>query len=168
MVKEQRTWLLLGTNLGNLQENMLKATGSIRMFLGRVLQQSHIYETEPWGRPHQPRFYNQALCVSTPCTAMETLHLIKQVEFLLGRDHAEKWAPRIIDIDILFYEDLVIESPVLTIPHPHMAERRFTLEPLHEIAPDLVHPVLNKTISELLLECRDTLAVKELDVVYQF
>ena len=168
MMTEHIAYLLLGTNLGNSTENLSKATAAIRMFLGRVDSQSHIYETEPWGKPHQPNFYNQAIKITTPCSPLETLHLIKQVEFLLGRDNAEKWAPRIIDIDILFFDEFAIESPVLTIPHAHIAKRKFTLEPLKEIAPDLVHPVLQKTITELYLSCSDELTVKAVAAVYQF
>lgn len=160
--------ILLGTNLGNRHQNLMAATGAIRTFLGSVEKQSHIYETEPWGRAHQPLFYNQALHVITPCTALETLHHIKQIEFLLGRDTKEKWAPRTIDIDILFFDDLKVESPILTVPHPHMHLRRFTLEPLMEIAPDHYHPVLKKTISEIYEECTDALNVTSLDLVYQY
>jgi 2-amino-4-hydroxy-6-hydroxymethyldihydropteridine diphosphokinase len=168
MMTEHNAYLLLGTNLGNRTENLSKATAAIRMFLGRVEQQSHVYETEPWGKPHQPTFYNQAIQITTPCSPLETLHLIKQVEFLLGRDSNEKWAPRIIDIDILFFDTIEIESPVLTIPHKHIGERRFTLEPLKEIAPDFMHPVLKKTITELYHACKDPLVVQEVNVVYQF
>lgn len=168
MMTEHIAYLLLGTNLGNRTENLSKATSAIRMFLGRVEKQSHIYETEPWGKPHQPVFHNQAIQIVTPCSPLETLHLIKQVEFLLGRDNTEKWAPRIIDIDILFYDQYTIESPVLTIPHPHIAERKFTLEPMMEIAPELIHPVMQKSIAELYHTCKDTLEVKTLDLVYQF
>lgn len=90
------------------------------------------------------------------------------MEFLLGRDNAEKWAPRVIDIDILFFDQFAIESPVLTIPHAHIAQRKFTLEPLREIAGDFIHPVLHKTINELYQECNDILTVNPVDVVYQF
>ena len=168
MMTEHTAYLLLGTNLGNRSENLAKATAAIRMFLGRVDSQSHIYETAPWGKPHQPNFYNQAIKVTTPCSPLETLHLLKQIEFLLGRDNSEKWAPRIIDIDILFFDELAIESPLLTVPHQHIASRRFTLDPLCEIAPDLVHPVLKQTIAELTMACTDPLTVKEVDAVYQF
>ncbi len=168
MMTEHIAYLLLGTNLGNRTENLSKATSAIRMFLGRVEEQSHVYETEPWGRPHQPNFYNQAIKIHTPCSPLETLHLIKQVEFLLGRDSSDRWSPRVIDIDILFFDEIAIESPLLTIPHPHIADRRFTLEPLKEIAPDLQHPALHKTITELYLECTDHLKVAAVDVVYQF
>lgn len=165
---EHNVWLLLGTNLGNREENLMAATGAIRTFLGKVIIQSHIYETEPWGRSHQPKFYNQAMQIVTPNTALETLHHIKQIEYLMGRDGKEKWAPRTLDIDILFFDTLNIESPLLTVPHTHLHERLFTLEPLCEIAPDLMHPVFNKTIRELKEECKDTLKVERLDTVYKF
>jgi len=168
MMTEHIAYLLLGTNLGNRTENLSKATTAIRMFLGRIELQSHIYETEPWGKPHQPLFYNQAIKITTPCSPLETLHLIKQVEFLLGRDSSEKWSPRVIDIDILFFDSIAVESPVLTIPHAHIAERKFTLEPLKEIAPDLMHPVLHQSIAELYLTCKDELTAKPVDAIYQF
>lgn len=168
MMTEHTAYLLLGTNLGNRLENLSKATAAIRMFLGRVDLQSHIFETEPWGKPHQPNFYNQAIKITTPCSPLETLHLVKQIEFLLGRDGGEKWAPRVIDIDILFFDELAIESPLLTVPHAHIANRKFTLEPLSEIAPDLIHPVLKRTITDLNIACTDPLVVKCVDAVYQF
>lgn len=165
---EHKVWLLLGTNLGNRMENLMAATGAIRTFLGTVIKQSHVYETEPWGRTHQPLFFNQVLLIQTPSSALETLHHIKQIEFLLGRDGREKWAPRTLDIDILFFDALNVESPLLTIPHKHLHERRFTLEPLCEIDPDLMHPVFNKTVAELLAACTDPLSVSKLDAVYKF
>jgi len=168
MNMEHKVWLLLGTNLGNRMENLMAATGAIRTFLGTVIKQSHVYETEPWGRTHQPLFYNQVLLIQTPSSALETLHHIKQIEFLLGRDGREKWAPRTLDIDILFFDALNVESPLLTIPHKHLHERRFTLEPLCEIDPDLMHPVFNKTVAELLAACTDPLSVSKLDAVYKF
>ncbi|MBC8047552.1 MAG: 2-amino-4-hydroxy-6-hydroxymethyldihydropteridine diphosphokinase [Fimbriimonadaceae bacterium] len=160
--------ILLGTNLGNRQQNLMAATGAIRTFLGSVEKQSHIYESEPWGRGHQPMFYNQALQIVTPCTALETLHHIKQIEFLLGRERKERWAPRTIDIDILFFDDLQVESPILTIPHPQLHLRKFTLDPLNEMVPDYMHPVLKKTIAELWYECEDVLKVTTLDLAYQY
>lgn len=166
-MNQHTAWLLLGTNLGNRADNLLRATMAIRMFVGRVDKQSHIYETEPWGKAHQPAFYNQAISVITPCTALETLQMIKQVEFFMGRETSEKWSPRIIDIDILFYDDLQIESNILTVPHPHLHDRRFTLAPLKEIAPDLIHPLLQKSITELYDECNDALKVEALDLVWQ-
>ncbi len=168
MMTEHIAYLLLGTNLGNRTENLSKATAAIRMFIGRVDAQSHVFETEPWGKPHQPLFYNQAIKIGTPCSPLETLHLIKQVEFLLGRDSSEKWAPRVIDIDILFFDNFALESPLLTIPHTHIAERKFALDPLREIASEFIHPVLNKTIETLYHECKDSLVVTPVDVVYQF
>lgn len=165
---QHTAWLLLGTNLGNRHQNLMAATGAIRTFLGAVDKQSHIYESEPWGKIHQPEFYNQALQLVTPCTALETLHHIKQIEFLLGRENKERWAPRTIDIDILFFDELNVESPILTIPHPQIHLRKFTLEPLNEIAPEIVHPVFGKTISELLEQCTDTLKVESLALTYQY
>lgn len=159
-------WLLLGTNLGKRLENLQAATGAIRTFLGSVEVQSHIYETAAWGKTHQPAYYNQAIRISTPCTALETLHHIKQIEFLLGRKHDEKWSPRVIDIDILFFDDISITSPLLTIPHALLHERRFALEPLNEIAPELVHPTLDLSVTQMLALCKDNSEVKLLEELH--
>jgi 2-amino-4-hydroxy-6-hydroxymethyldihydropteridine diphosphokinase len=164
----QTAWLLLGTNLGKRLENLQAATGAIRTFLGSVELQSHIYETAAWGRTHQPDYYNQAIRINTPCSALETLHQIKQIEYLLGRKHDERWSPRVIDIDILFFDDHAITSPLLTIPHAYLAERRFALEPLNEIAPDLMHPVLGITVADMLAKCQDTSKINLLEESYHF
>ena len=161
MMTEHTAYLLLGTNLGNRSENLSKATAAIRMFLGRIESQSHIYETEPWGRPHQPKFYNQAIKVVTPCSPLETLHLMKQVEFLLGRDNAERWAPRVIDIDILFFNKDIIKAPNLIVPHPEIQNRRFVLIPMNELSPNFKHPVFQQSIHQLLKNCKDVLDVKK-------
>lgn len=161
-------YILIGTNLGKRLENLKAATGAIRTFLGNVDKQSHIYETAAWGKTHQPDFYNQVISLTTPCTALETLHQVKQIEYLLGRKQDERWGPRVIDIDILLFDDINIESPLLTIPHMHLPQRRFALEPLAEIAPDLIHPSTGLTITEMLENCTDTSPVKRIEAAYQF
>ncbi len=161
-------YLLIGTNLGKRLENLKAATGAIRTFLGNVEGQSHIYETAAWGKTHQPNYYNLALKISTPCSALETLHQVKQIEYLLGRKQDERWAPRIIDIDILIFDEIDIESPLLTIPHAYLHQRRFALEPLAELAPDLVNPRTGDTILEMLEACTDKSEVTRLSEAFKF
>jgi len=157
-----QTYLLIGGNLGNREENLKHATRSIAHRLGPILMASSIYETEAWGMKDQPPFLNQVLFVETKLNPEAVLDAILSIEKEMGRKRIEKFGPRTIDIDILFYNDLKMHKSSLTIPHPQLHLRRFTLEPLNEIAPHLVHPVFNKPISELLKESNDPLVVKKL------
>jgi len=152
-------FLLLGTNLGNRDVNLSMARGHIGNKIGTILESSNIYETAAWGKEDQPDFLNQVVRLNThldPHTLMETLLWI---ETTLGRQRKVKWGERIIDLDILFYEDTVVNDEQLTIPHEGIPFRRFTLLPLNEIASTLVHPVLKKTVSQMLEECPDKLEV---------
>ena len=157
-----QTYLLIGGNLGKREENLEHARRAIASRLGPLLNASSIYETEAWGMQDQPAFLNQVLFVETKLNAEAVLDAILSIEKEMGRKRSEKFGPRTIDIDILFYNDLVMQKSSLTIPHPQLHLRRFTLEPLNEIAPEFVHPVFNKTISELLEESTDPLVVKKL------
>ena len=157
-----QTYLLIGGNLGKREENLEHAKRSIAGRLGPVLKVSSIYETEAWGMKDQPAFLNQVLFVETELSPVAVLDAILSIEKEMGRTRMEKFGPRTIDIDILFFNDLVIQESSLTIPHPQLHLRRFTLEPLNEIAPNLKHPVFNKPISELLKESIDPLVVKRL------
>jgi len=158
-----KVFLLIGGNMGDRLQNLRQAKAVLQQTCGPVVQESAIYETAAWGKTDQEAFLNQALVLETNLPARELLATILLVEEKLGRRRMEKFGPRIIDIDIIFYNDAVIDEPGLTVPHPQLPYRRFVLTPLNEIAPDLVHPVLNKTIAELLLECEDGLEVRRLN-----
>jgi len=151
-------YLGLGSNMGNRQDNLDKALDLLSQRL-RVGQVSSIYDTEPLGNTDQPRFLNLVCQVYTRLAPQELLALAKGIELKLGRAPGTSNAPRPIDIDILFYGDQAIETCQLVIPHPRLAERAFVLIPLAEIAPDLVHPVSGKTISDLLQEITETQGV---------
>jgi len=142
-------FLSLGANVGDRASNLEKARSLIDEKFG-ILKASLVYETEPWGGVMQGPFLNQVVQIYTSLSPRELLKTIKDFESEIGRKKTVKWGPRVIDIDILFYGDLVIDEPDLVIPHKFLHERRFVLEPLNEIAPDFMHPVLGKKISEIL------------------
>ncbi len=162
-MKLNTTFLQTGTNLGDRLANLKTAEQQITIHIGQVVITSKIYETEAWGSNDLPAFYNQVLEVKTALSPEEILAKIALIEQQMGRIREQKWGNRIIDIDILLYEKMVIQSKALTIPHPEMQNRNFVLIPLMEIAPDLEHPVLKKTIEELYFESIDTLEVQLLD-----
>lgn len=155
-------FLLLGTNLGDRTGHLAAARTALATRAGYVVNASALYETEAWGRTDQPAFLNQAVALSSTVDAQTLLKIMLEIEQSLGRERHEHWGPRIIDIDLLLYSDLIIDTPTLQVPHPRLSVRRFALMPLAEIAGDVVHPVLHKKISELLAECPDQLAVKKL------
>jgi 2-amino-4-hydroxy-6-hydroxymethyldihydropteridine diphosphokinase len=153
-------YLLLGTNEGNRTGFIEKAIQEIKKNLGLIINQSSIYETAAWGKEDQAAFLNQVLLVETKYDTIETLAKIQAIEKTLGRQRKIKWGARTIDIDILYFNDAIIDEPDLQIPHPRLHERAFTLIPMVEIAPDLIHPVLKLNQKELLLKCKDSLEVK--------
>lgn len=154
-------YLLLGGNLGDREQNLVKATEQIAYACGQIVKTSKVYETKAWGVENQPDFLNQVLIVSSQLTADEVLEKTQQIELDLGRERHQKWHERTIDIDVLYFGQEIINTENLKVPHPQIAFRRFSLVPLAEIAPDFSHPVLNKTQLELFMECEDELDVWE-------
>ena len=146
-------FLGIGSNIRDKEENIKKAIGLVREKY-KVLKSSSLYETEPVGYKEQDWFLNCAVEIETKLTPLELLDFLKSVEKKLGRANTIKNGPRTIDLDILFYDGLIINEKNLTIPHPRLHERLFVLEPLKEIAPELVHPVLKKSIEEIYKELK--------------
>jgi 2-amino-4-hydroxy-6-hydroxymethyldihydropteridine diphosphokinase len=148
-------YLLLGSNVGNRGGNLTRALEQISLKAGGVTLKSNLYETEPWGMKEQQSFLNQAVMIQSNLEAVELLTVLKGIEKEVGRQEGEKWGPRIIDIDILFYGNHIIDTLQLKVPHPYIQERRFALAPLFEIAPAFIHPVFGKSVGEMLEECGD-------------
>jgi len=147
----QTVYIALGTNLGERLANLRKAIESMPPKI-TVLAESHVYETPPWGFEDQPAFLNLVVKAETELEPEPLLKYLKQLEVELGREQNFRWGPRLIDLDILFYDDLVLDSPPLAIPHPRLHERAFVLVPLADVAPDLIHPVFQRSVSDLLAE----------------
>ncbi|HXL54670.1 MAG TPA: 2-amino-4-hydroxy-6-hydroxymethyldihydropteridine diphosphokinase [Chitinophagaceae bacterium] len=158
-----KAYLLTGGNLGNRLNNLTKARKLIEQYCGKIVQRSSVYETAAWGFEDQPDFYNEALEIATDLSAAQLMQKLLTIEERMGRKREIKMGPRIIDIDILLFNDDIIHQPHLTIPHEHLHERKFALMPLAEIAPNIIHPVLHKTIQQLLLECSDKLDVHKIE-----
>ena len=154
-------YLLIGGNLGDRAAYLAEAVNHISLQCGRVSSISSLYETAAWGNTNQPAFYNQAICVETILEPEILLERLLAIETEMGRVRAQKYGPRTIDLDILMIDDKVLNTQVLTIPHPELHNRRFALLPLAEIAPLLNHPVLEKSVSELLVNCPDSLDVQK-------
>ena len=154
-------YLLMGGNLGNRSGYLQQARKLIQETCGNIAHSSAIYETAAWGMPEQPSFYNQALILETSLRPENLMCQLLHIESLMGRIRKHKMGPRIIDLDILLINELVISSGLLTLPHIDLANRRFALFPLCEIAPSILHPVLQKSIQQLLEECLDVLDVQK-------
>ncbi|MEK6221105.1 MAG: 2-amino-4-hydroxy-6-hydroxymethyldihydropteridine diphosphokinase [Chloroflexota bacterium] len=142
-------YLGLGTNIGDRKENL---SAVIKLFPPDILvsQKSEIYETAPWGYTQQAHFLNMVVKAETDLSPIELLGVVKSIETELGRTASFRYGPRVIDIDILFYNTLIHQEAKLTIPHPHVHERAFMLVPLNDISPDFVHPILKKCLSDIL------------------
>ncbi len=157
-----KLYLLLGSNMGNSKQQLAVAVKHITKDIGKVLRHSHLYQTAAWGKTDQPDFLNQVIVIETKLSAQQTIAAILNIEKKMGRVRTEKNAPRIIDIDILFFNKDIINEKDLTIPHPQLANRRFVLVPLNELSPQLVHPESKKTIHYLLRVCADKLPVNKI------
>jgi len=155
-------FLLLGSNLGNRRLFLQQAVEQIEKEVAPVRVASAVYETQAWGKTDMPDYLNQVLELQTSMPARAILDKVLSIETRMGREREEKWGSRIIDIDILFYGDEVIDEPGLIIPHPQLHNRRFTLVPLAELAPNFVHPVMKRSIVELEKDLKDSLIVKKL------
>lgn len=157
-----KSYLLIGGNEGDRMAHLSEARHAIGMTVGTLLRSSSLYETEPWGKPDQADFLNQALLVETPLQAPALLAALLAIEESMGRKRQEKWGPRLIDIDILLFNDEILQLPGLSIPHPELPKRRFALVPLDEIAPAQHHPLTGLSIHELLSVCPDHSDVKKI------
>ncbi|HEX9510333.1 MAG TPA: 2-amino-4-hydroxy-6-hydroxymethyldihydropteridine diphosphokinase [Puia sp.] len=156
------SFLLIGGNEGNRRVQLAKACESIEGAGCRILRRSSLYETAPWGKTDQNDFLNQALQIQTSLDAPVLMDTLLEIEETMGRRRLEKYGSRIIDIDMLFFNEEIIHFPRLIIPHPEIQNRRFALVPMEEIAPEYRHPVLRQSIRELLAICPDKLEVRRL------
>lgn len=154
-------FLLLGSNMGDSQKYLQEARLALQHQIGTLLAKSSVYQTAAWGKANQPDFLNQVLNMETALEPLELLNRCLGIEQGLGRVREEKWAARTIDIDILFYDSMIVNHENLVIPHPFLHERAFTLIPLVELAPEWVHPVLKKSMTDLLASLGVDLAVKK-------
>jgi 2-amino-4-hydroxy-6-hydroxymethyldihydropteridine diphosphokinase len=157
-----KVYLLTGGNVGDSLKTLQRANGLIEERVGQIIKSSSVYKTAAWGKTDQDDFLNQVLEIETFLSPEELMDKLLDIEMDLGRKRLEKYGPRIIDLDILFYDDLILDSERLTIPHPQIQFRRFVLQPLNELEPELIHPVIKKSIGVLLKECPDLLEVKPL------
>lgn len=157
----ETVYLLMGSNLGDRELN-LKLCIQALSGIGKTMAVSSVYETKAWGNTEQPDYFNQAIAMQTGETPDNLLLNILGIERQLGRVREEKWGSRIIDIDILLFGSSIVESDKLKVPHPFLPDRRFALTPLAEIAPEIIHPLLDKSIKVLLAECADELQVKKI------
>lgn len=153
-------YLLLGTNLGDRMANLQRAKELMMTKMITVMRESSVYETAAWGIEDQPSFLNQVVQIDFNRPPARLLELLLEIEQQMGRIREEKWGSRLIDIDILYFKGQIVDSKELKIPHPEIQNRRFTLLPLVELAPDLQHPILKNTQEELLGQTPDQLEVK--------
>ncbi len=152
-------FLLLGSNLGDRFQNLSYARSLLADNNLEIIQKSRIFETAAWGNEDQNNFYNQAILIETLLSPLQLLEKCQEIESKIGRKISEKWGPRIIDIDIAYYENLIIELKELSIPQKLIEKRKFALAALADIAPNKIHPILLKNNTDMLLDCDDHLKV---------
>ena len=155
-------YLLLGGNIGDRRHYLDAGLEAIAARCGKVVCNSAFYETAAWGKEDQQAFLNRAVQVHTALSPHQVLAAIASIEQRLGRQRQEHWGARTLDIDIIFYDDLILQSPDLVIPHPNLHQRRFVLAPLSDVAPAFIHPVLQLSVEALLASCPDLLPVTRL------
>lgn len=163
-----KVFLSLGSNMGQPEANLAKAIELLKDEFTRIINISQIYKTGAWGMIEQQDFLNQVILIETRLAPRELLNYILALEAKMGRERKLRYGPRVIDIDIIFYDDIIINESGLNIPHPLMHERNFVLIPMKEIAPDFIHPGFGKTIEELYTETRDELPVSIFEPINNF
>ena len=157
-------YIQLGSNIGERESFITKSMHKVEDDIGKIITASSIFETTAWGNENQNNFLNSVIEIKTPFDAFTILQKSQEIENNLGRKRSDKWGERTIDIDILFYNNKIINTKELTIPHPLIQKRKFVLVPLSEIAPNYMHPILKKNISTLLSECKDTQKVLDYEI----
>jgi len=157
-------YIQLGSNIGERKSYIAKSMDQIEENIGKIIIESSIFETIPWGNENQNNFLNSVIKINTTLDAFRVLKKSQEIENNLDRERVEKWGERTIDIDILFYNNEIINTTKLNIPHPFIQQRKFVLVPLSEIAPNYIHPILKKNISTLLSECKDNQKVLDYEI----
>ena len=157
-------YIQLGSNIGERESFITKSMHKVEDDIGKIITASSIFETTAWGNENQNNFLNSVIEIKTPFDAFTILQKSQEIENNLGRKRSDKWGERTIDIDILFYNNKIINTKELTIPHPLIQKRKFVLVPLSEIAPNYIHPTLKKNISTLLSECKDNQKVLDYEI----
>ena len=157
-------YIQLGSNIGERESFIAKSMEQIEENIGEIITESSIFETIPWGYENQDNFLNSVIKIKTTFDAFKVLKKSQEIENTLGRKRISKWRKRTIDIDILFYNNEIINTTKLNIPHPLIQQRKFVLIPLSEIAPNYIHPTLKKNISTLLSECKDNQKVLDYEI----
>lgn len=159
----EEVYLGLGSNMGDRKKHITQAISEIEKKIGPCTKRSSLYKTAAWGKTNQSYFINQVIRISTKKAPIDILDGVLAIEKQLGRVRKEKWGERSIDIDLLFYGSEIVELPRLLVPHPFIAERRFVLVPMNELAPKFIHPIFERSIEDLLADCPDTLAVEAVE-----